>query len=194
MVTIQATKRLHTPRVCFPLAKAWHIEHVLTHLRQSDVDEAQKLTGLPAIDAVQASITASPTVWAMLRRVPKTKQASAQNVGQNATPSAPRNACWIPCAIFGVAPLVMQNSNACGKNTGIPWLVGTDDIRLCSRELVQLSAAWLARLQNDWRLLINLADSRNKRNLRWLTHAGFHCGDSLPLGKHGEAFTFFYFP
>lgn len=84
-------------------------------------------------------------------------------------------------AVFGVCP---------GDEDGVgtPWLVGTDALDRCSRELITEARKTLAIWQRFYPVLRNVVDARNKKSIRWLKHLGFTVRDPKPLGLAGELF------
>jgi len=84
-------------------------------------------------------------------------------------------------AVFGVCP---------GDTPGVgtPWLVGTDAMDRCARELVSDARLALSVWNRFFPILRNVVDARNSKSIRWLKHLGFTVRDPKPLGLAGELF------
>tara|TARA_R100001369_G_scaffold86882_1_gene121808 strand:- start:327 stop:782 length:456 start_codon:yes stop_codon:yes gene_type:complete len=57
--------------------------------------------------------------------------------------------------------------------TGCPWMLGSDKIPLIKRDLLTQSVDWVKEVQQQYPLLINYVDARNKVAIKWLSHIGF---------------------
>ena len=91
----------------------------------------------------------------------------------------------VPIALYGVAPFK-------DKDTGSPWLIGTDKfseyqiaIALWSREAVK-------DLKKKYRLLENFVYNNNKRSIKWLQWCGFVIEEPEPFGPFGALFRRFW--
>lgn len=75
---------------------------------------------------------------------------------------------------------------------GVPWLLGTDDVRGVSRRFLRecrrYVAGWMARYQ----VLVNFTDDRNALSHDWLRWLGFTIMDPEPYGHAGLPFRKFY--
>jgi len=69
------------------------------------------------------------------------------------------------------------------KGVGRPWMVGTSTIDRHSIEFLRSSKVVLTDLLRRWDLLVNYADTRNLRGLRWLKFMGFTIHEAEPLGE-----------
>jgi len=75
----------------------------------------------------------------------------------------------LPIAIFGVVP-----DKKILKNSGIVWLLASDDILKHSVSFLRNSGKWINKLHNHYYLLWNYIDARNKVYIKWLKCCGFN--------------------
>jgi hypothetical protein len=85
-----------------------------------------------------------------------------------------------PQAVFGVGNF--------GVNSGVPWLVATDEIEKHPVRFYRMSKPMIAILRHKYEHLVNWVDARNKLSLRWLKWAGFTIDDPEPWGIYGLMF------
>lgn len=78
-----------------------------------------------------------------------------------------------PCGIFGTRYSEHTQS-------GIVWLLGTDDLTAHGTVFVRHSRIWLDKLHEKYRLLWNVIDARNKVHLNWLRWLGFDFVREIP--------------
>ena len=88
-------------------------------------------------------------------------------------------------AAFGVSPGDDPGDEA---GVGIPWLVGTDAMDRCARELLTEARTVLKIWHRFYPILSNVVDARNSKSIRWLKRLGFTVRDPKPLGLAGELF------
>ena len=81
----------------------------------------------------------------------------------------------VVCA-FGVVPTPK-------KGVGVPWMMGTSTIDRHSIAFLRASKMVLTDMFKRWDLLVNDADTRNLRGLRWLKFMGFTIHEAEPLGE-----------
>ena len=81
-----------------------------------------------------------------------------------------------PCAIFGTRDSGYTES-------GVVWMLGTDDLTTNSKTFLRFSKRWLDELHKKYRLLYNVIDARNDVHLRWLNWMGFEFVEEIP--KYG---------
>lgn len=70
-----------------------------------------------------------------------------------------------PICIFGV-----------GDDTqggGIPWMIGTDEMTKYRKPLIKDARKWVLKKLEDFPVLWNYVDSRNRVHIKWLHHIGF---------------------
>lgn len=70
-------------------------------------------------------------------------------------------------------PILLGGVQRLSERVGVPWMVATPRILKCAREIARLTRPVVEALQDDFPILTNHADSRNKLHLRWLEWAGF---------------------
>jgi hypothetical protein len=84
--------------------------------------------------------------------------------------------------MFGVAPV-----NLLG-DTGVPWLLGSDDIERHAVTFLRGSKRYIAEMSRDYRLLTNYVDARNTLSIRWLKWLRFDILAAEPYGPFGLPF------
>jgi len=84
-------------------------------------------------------------------------------------------------AVFGVCP---------GDEPGVgtPWLVGTETLDRCARELIAEARTVLPIWRQFYPILRNVVDVRNSKSIRWLKRLGFTLRTPEPMGMAGEMF------
>ena len=91
----------------------------------------------------------------------------------------------IPCCMFGVAQVdVADQIGAC-------WMTGTDLIDLHPRAFLEGSRKAFAEMLTIHPTLINYADARHSKALRWLRWLGAEINEAHPYGVEGLPFHFF---
>jgi len=97
---------------------------------------------------------------------------------------------WIhidkPIAIFGV------NSHTVIAKSGSPWIVGTNDVNKLFSTLYRHTEKFLNLMFNDYEMLENYVDCRNKASIRWLKWCGFNFDPPEPFGFEGKLFMRFW--
>lgn len=81
-----------------------------------------------------------------------------------------------PVCAFGVVATDQQG-------VGRPWMVGTSAIDRHSFAFLRSSKIVIADLLTRWDLLVNYADTRNSRGLRWLRFMGFTIHPAELIGE-----------
>lgn len=84
--------------------------------------------------------------------------------------------------LFGVAPMSLAGV------TGIPWLLGSDDVCRYSRAFLRRNRAYVHEMLVDFPVLRNVVDQRNAVSIRWLKWLGFRFGEPMPMGPRGLPF------
>lgn len=84
--------------------------------------------------------------------------------------------------LFGCVPLTLIGV------TGVPWLLGSDDVCAYSRAFLRRNRAYVAEMLAAFPILANVVDARNTVSVRWLRWLGFSMGSPAPMGLHGEPF------
>jgi hypothetical protein len=90
-------------------------------------------------------------------------------------------------ALFGIAPL-----GTILTPLGAPWLLGTDRVSRHAGILIKLSREYVARWQEQFPLLANFVDARNKASIRYLERVGFKFDPPAPFGAQGLPFHRFH--
>ena len=88
--------------------------------------------------------------------------------------------------IFGVAPGSMIGG------TGIPWLVGTDDLEKYQRTFLRRCRKVVNAMLTVYPYLENYVDARNHVAKTWLKWLGFELENAAPYGLHGLPFHRFH--
>lgn len=84
--------------------------------------------------------------------------------------------------LFGVVPMTLIGI------TGIPWLVGSDDICAYSRQFLRRNRVYLHEMLAEFPHLRNVVDQRNAVSIRWLKWLGFTLGKPAAMGAQGLPF------
>lgn len=87
-----------------------------------------------------------------------------------------------PICAFGIAPMSLLGSQ------GTPWMLGTEEIRQHVRPFLDGSRVVVARWRQDWSLMVNCVDARNRDAIRWLRWLGFQLDDARPYGPFNLPF------
>ena len=90
-----------------------------------------------------------------------------------------------PIGMFGVC-----SANILGE-TGIPWLLGTDDMLKITRQFLRQSRDYVDLMNSLYPHLINFVHVENIVSLRWLMWCGFVFDGPFPYGP--EKADFFKF-
>jgi hypothetical protein len=89
-----------------------------------------------------------------------------------------------PIAMFGVS----GNKGS----IGVPWMLGTDDIKKIKKALLSQCKDYLERMHVDYPTLTNFVWSKNLVHIAWLKWLGFTFGEARPMGPDNELFIHFY--
>jgi len=77
-----------------------------------------------------------------------------------------------------------------GGNIGVPWMLGTCNLRRNAKSLLPLSKKWLKEHGDKYDLLFNYVSSDNLSSIRWLKYLGFSLIRYIP--HHGVGRSPFY--
>lgn len=69
-----------------------------------------------------------------------------------------------PLALFGIGE---------DQSAGIPWMVGTDEMKHYAKSLVKVGRLWVQKWTERYGLLFNYLDGRNDTHYEWLLRLGF---------------------
>ena len=85
--------------------------------------------------------------------------------------------------MFGVVP---------SGQIGVPWLLGSDDIRKHRREFLERAPLWFKAVSCTYAHLANWIDERNELHIRWIRWLGFSITGRDPhFGHEGRPFLYF---
>lgn len=73
----------------------------------------------------------------------------------------------IPSIVFGVCP-------SAEKDSGVPWLLGTDDMDKIKRHLLIGCSSFIEKMLSKYSFLYNIVHCDNAKAIRWLEWLGFH--------------------
>lgn len=95
---------------------------------------------------------------------------------------------WAGCAdgklvcLFGVVPVSLAGV------TGVPWLLGSDDVCAYSRAFLRCNKAYVRDMLHEFPVLRNVVDARNEVSINWLKWLGFELDAAEPMGVAGLPF------
>jgi len=144
-------------------AERSHINHIAENMRDADVAEVAAMSGLSPFDALDGGLKVSTLCWTAL-------------VDDK------------PCLMFGVCPA----PGSIIAPVGIPWLLGTPDIKKMRRKFIVECRDYTNIMLRHYPSLRNFVDVRNKTSIRWLKWLGFELGPEIEAGINGELFHPFY--
>ena len=87
--------------------------------------------------------------------------------------------------MFGCSPKATEGM-------GMPWLLGSDDIKVFSREFLSASKAIFARTIVPYHFLSNQVWSKNTVHIKWLKWMGFTIETTELISPNKEVFFYFY--
>lgn len=91
----------------------------------------------------------------------------------------------ITIAVFGVGPCEDLGED---HDIGVPWMVGTNELDKCGRELMAEARSCLKIWHRFYPTLMNVVDARNTKSIRWLKRLGFTLRAPEPMGVGGLLF------
>lgn len=74
---------------------------------------------------------------------------------------------------------------------GCPWMVATDRLDTCFAHFLRRSREHTVRMLDDYAVLENHVDIRNKKAIRWLRWMGFKMQEVVPYGLLQQPFQRF---
>lgn len=122
-------------------------------------------------------------VWATAHLTPA--EALTASVAASRDPWVGRVNGEAVCA-FGVSQRTILDDK------GIPWLLGTPEIREHARVFLRVSKQWVAAQAERFATLENFVDSRHTRAVKWLSWLGFTIEPAQPFGPDGVPFHHFH--
>ena len=87
-----------------------------------------------------------------------------------------------PCAMFGIARL--------DADTGVIWMLGSDDISRFRRPFIEKSKQTLAELCAGYKVVGNIVLETNRVHVNWLKWLGFEFGKRIEID--GNTFIHFH--
>ena len=137
------------------------IEYLANNMRQQDMDEVYAATG-------------SSQLAAILR--------------QSVTESALLVSVEYDGRLLCIGGAASQSLLSC---TGIPWMLGTNELSWHSALFVRHGKRCISELLTRFERLENHVDARNTKSVRWLRSIGFTVDDPQPYGAFGLPFRRF---
>lgn len=92
----------------------------------------------------------------------------------------------VPICAFGIGQRTLLD------DVGVPWLLGTPDIRKHARIFLTVSKTWIGNEAKKYSRLENWVDARHTRAVKWLKWLGFTVDDPTPHGIKGMPFHRFH--
>ena len=84
--------------------------------------------------------------------------------------------------MFGIAAPTLMSF------TGVPWLLGSEELARHWRYFLRANIPVVARMREEYDVLANYVDARNKTAIRWLKWLGFDIKEAQPYGPDGLPF------
>ena len=128
-------------------------EYIADNLRKADLAEIKASTGTPPKRVLTNGIATSSPCYVIRHRVTRR-----------------------PCGVFGTRDSEHPES-------GIVWMLGTDDLTTNGTAFIRHSRLWLDELHKAYPLLWNVIDARNTVHLNWLRWLDFEFVKEIP--KYG---------
>lgn len=128
-------------------AKIGHIKHVAKFMRQSDKDEVTATVGWEPEHALRECFKDSTRCYAMLDKA------------------------GTPFVLFGVAPLLGH------PGVGVPWLLATPAVESHKIFCLKTSLKYMDAFLQDYEILLNFVDVRNRLSIEWIKWCGFQIAD-----------------
>lgn len=90
--------------------------------------------------------------------------------------------------LFGVAGLSLLSGVPRAGSVGVPWMVGSDELRHHGKTLVSRGRYYVGKMHEEYAFLMNHVDARNSPSKRWLRRIGFVLYPAEPYGPKGLPF------
>lgn len=140
--------------------EAGDIEILAKHLRQADIQEITATTNDSPFTVLQNCV-----LWSSI----------CHTIVSNSNK---------PLAIFGIAPDPERD------DTARVWLLGSEELATHSFFFLRNSSKWIEKFHQEYSVLWNYIDVRNKVHIRWLKWCGFNF--IRRIDKHGIEKRSFY--
>lgn len=169
-----------------------HIPAIAAGMREADVREVWASDRWLPDEALEKSLLASVQAWTCL--LDRSALATDAPAGNPPTRSLVTLSGLQPASAdsFKGKPAFMWGvCRGVAPDTGVPWLLSTDDIYTVSREFLKQSRAYVERMQAHFLYLENRVHAENIFSMRWLKWCGFTVNDT-PEMINGESFYSFW--
>lgn len=162
MADVWRLPRLRGERYEFTDPTPEGVEHIAENLRRSDAEELYATTGSrDYLAAMRLSLAYS-----------RDAVMGVTSYGE-------------PAALFGVSTLSVI------YNTGCPWMLATDSALGHRRAFIEAATQYTAAMLQEYAVLENHVDVRNKVSVAWLQRLGFKMAEPAPYGALGLPFHHF---
>lgn len=136
-------------------------------VRQATADDAAALVaGMRKADAEE--------VWAGWRQTPE--EAVRVSLAGSRDPLAGLAPDGRLLCLFGVTGSTVLS------DTAAPWMLGTDELPKHAMAFLRVSRSWTRLIKEEYSMLENFVDMRNRLAVRWLRWLGFTVEEARPFG------------
>jgi len=140
------------------------VEFIAKNLRRADQEEITAATGLDAFSSLARGFYRGILTFTAFR-------------------------AGVPIGLFGTSSVLPVE----GERVAWIWMVGTDQLTVNPKELMQISKEWLPVLSLQADAMMNYVDSRNTKHINWLKHLGFSVDEEESVFLHNPEVPFFPF-
>jgi hypothetical protein len=95
-------------------------------------------------------------------------------------------------AVWQDRPIFMFGVSGIKGDTGVPWLLGTDDIKRVRKSFLRHCRTYLEEMHSDYPLLVNQVWAKNTVHIQWLMWLGFEFDEPQHFGPDNELFIRFH--
>lgn len=100
--------------------------------------------------------------------------------------------CYTTLVDNRVAIIGGVGSHPTEKEVGVPWMLASPLLKEIRRDFIKEIRDWVWELSRGYKMLRNVAWSKNETHIRWLKWMGFEMGEGMPLGPDGEIYIPFW--
>jgi len=75
---------------------------------------------------------------------------------------------------------------------GVPWMLASPLLLKIRKDFIREVRDYLWELSRGYKMLRNVAWSKNEAHIRWLKWMGFEMGEGIPLGPDNEIYIPFH--
>lgn len=79
-----------------------------------------------------------------------------------------------------------------GNGVGVPWMLASPLLSKVRKQFIRECREGLEEMSQGYKILRNVAWSKNDEHIRWLTWLGFQFNPAVPMGPDGELYHEFY--